>query len=938
MYRVLVALLVTLHTVAGLAGAPQRRKPKPAVAMPGRAILADDFEKGIGEWSKQVGGEMKWVQDKAQARGGEGCVVGSVTKDRQANFLQREVPLRTDALYRFTVWARSDKLGKLVLWAQHKGQRVMFGSWQGVTKRWKPYSCQFSVQQAGPWRLQVILPSSHGAPPCTMWVDDLALLETRMPRQANLTASKGYNLAPALATDGAGTPWLAWTSHRDGQDELRVGRLAPDGDTWRLAQQWPVAIPKGSYVLDPVLCADAAGAWMFYAGEVEGDWSIHVARVAADGPSAPRRFTAGKATEARPAATLVKGKPWVAWEGNADGIRQVYLHPADAPEPLRLSQPGISSYSPAIATHAGEVWAAWHAFADGTYSLFGRRVKPDGSLGPIVQLTRDGNAERHARLLASPSGLWVAWQKEIKTVGLVKSTRMYRTGTVNNRETWLARWTPAGLQAAAGLRDTILPKGTEMPSMALDAQGRVWVTARRARSQSVGWDSVLQCFAGAEWGEARHLSSQLGWDGRAGIACVGSRILVAYQGGKTQAVPTVQASLAAKSDIFLATVSVADAPAPAPPQGSPLSESTKPHYMVKLRTQLGEDGPHRTIAYQGQKLGLFWGDLHEHTSLSQCGRWRDMSPDDNYASERDVVHADFSAMTDHGYNFCPALWHHTAKIVRVNHDPGRFVTFLGEEWTSTTERYSKKYPEGYYGHRNLIFASPYFPRWFNARNDDTPQQIWDELRKMKANFVQIPHQLADTGNVPVDWDFNDKVAQPVAEIFQARQSYEYKGAPRQAARTLEGHFIQDAWARGIVIGVIASPDHGGGQGKAAVYAPELTREDILDALRARRCYGTTAARIFLDVRVNGHLMGEEIAVKATEPIVVNARAIGANDVEAIELCRSNQFIYTKPIEGREADFTFRDLKPLEGKSYYYVRVRQKDGELAWSSPVWVTRR
>jgi hypothetical protein len=30
-----------------------------------------------------------------------------------------------------------------------------------------------------------------------------------------------------------------------------------------------------------------------------------------------------------------------------------------------------------------------------------------------------------------------------------------------------------------------------------------------------------------------------------------------------------------------------------------------------------------------------------------------------------------------------------------------------------------------------------------------------------------------------------------------------------------------------------------------------------------------------------------------------------------------------------------DTAPLAGKSYYYVRVVQKDEEMAWSSPVWL---
>jgi len=303
---------------------------------------------------------------------------------------------------------------------------------------------------------------------------------------------------------------------------------------------------------------------------------------------------------------------------------------------------------------------------------------------------------------------------------------------------------------------------------------------------------------------------------------------------------------------------------------------------------------------------------------------------------RDIARHDFACATDHGYNLNPYLWGYTAKLARTNDDEDRFLTFLAEEWTSTFEEYSEAHPFGFYGHRNLIFADSYFPRWWNARNRQTPAQVWEDLRKLNANFVNIPHQLADTGNVPTDWNYADETAQPVAEIFQTRGSYEYKGTPREAGRTTPqpGYFLQDAWARGIVIGVIASPDHGGGYGKACVFAPELTREAILDALRARHCYGTTAAKIFLDVRVDGHLMGEKVADPAGKSVEIQIRTRCPADVQRIEVCRNNRFIYTNSPKGAEAELTFIDREPLAGRSYYYVRVIQKDEEIAWSSPVW----
>jgi hypothetical protein len=120
-----------------------------------------------------------------------------------------------------------------------------------------------------------------------------------------------------------------------------------------------------------------------------------------------------------------------------------------------------------------------------------------------------------------------------------------------------------------------------------------------------------------------------------------------------------------------------------------------------------------------------------------------------------------------------------------------------------------------------------------------------------------------------------------------------------------------------------------------VWAPALTREAILDAIRARHTYGVTAARIALEVRVNGHLMGDKIAAPDGRPVEVKVRAQCPGDIDRIEICRNNQFVYTQQPSGRKADITFVDTAPVKGFSYYYVRVMQKDQEIAWSSPVWL---
>jgi hypothetical protein len=179
----------------------------------------------------------------------------------------------------------------------------------------------------------------------------------------------------------------------------------------------------------------------------------------------------------------------------------------------------------------------------------------------------------------------------------------------------------------------------------------------------------------------------------------------------------------------------------------------------------------------------------------------------------------------------------------------------------------------------------------------------------------------------------------VAEIFQMRGSYECKGCPREAENTTprKGRFLQDAWARGIIIGVVASPDHEGGFGKAAVYSSELTRKSILEALRSRKSYGTTGAKIFLDVRVNGLLMGEVGKPPGDKPVTVKVRVDCPVQLRKVEILRNNRTVFLARSRRKRLEFTFVDDPPPPGPVYYYVRVTQRDNEMAWSSPVWLGR-
>ncbi|MBI3208269.1 MAG: hypothetical protein HYZ37_05120 [Candidatus Solibacter usitatus] len=74
------------------------------------------------------------------------------------------------------------------------------------------------------------------------------------------------------------------------------------------------------------------------------------------------------------------------------------------------------------------------------------------------------------------------------------------------------------------------------------------------------------------------------------------------------------------------------------------------------------------------------------------------------------------------------------------------------------------------------------------------------------------------------------------------------------------------------------------------------------------------------------------------PPKLSARIIGTAPISRIDLIRNNEFLYSVQPERKEHVLDYVDSAAKKGESYYYLRVTQQDGNLAWSSPLWITVR
>lgn len=889
------------------------------------------FEQGLSGW--KAGKDHQIVEDPAQAHKGVRCLLGEVTRRKQGQVLRRPLKLRKDKLYRLSLWARADNGSRLMVWIRSGGKKEVIGNWHRVGRKWRRYRANFTVESDGPVSFGIVAPSSSAAPIGRMWIDDISLAERPLWPQVKISGDAGFNDFPVMIKSGPDSAWVAWISFRDGHDTLQAARLVRRHKTMEVAQQWE--IEKNAQILHPGLAPAGSGAWITYAKEDGVNWDLYAVELREDGPQKPLRVTSDTGVDVKPAAAILIDTLWIAWETNRDdGRRQIYLTAVRAGQvgtPRLLSKPGTNNYSPALAAAKdGKIWAVWHSFRENNFDLYGRKIE-GGSLGPEDRLTRAPGIDRGARLTAWGKQVWLAWEHA--------SYSGYQVGRATTKRVRIARLENGRLRSPKGMNKTQLFKGAEAPQVALDDRGRLWVAARVPRDRNSGWDVLLWRYAKDHWSKPWLVSMRKGRSRRPSLAVFKNRALVCYQSDDTPGRwMSVQESDRGESDVFLATVR----PTGSVPGGRlhlVAHEEPKDRFeAASIREKWGEDRDGWSVDHNSEKLHLYFGDLHEHSDLSVCDRANDETPEQTYQMMRDIVRYDFGALTDHGKCFNAYFWNHQGKVNRANTDPGRFQTLRAQEWSSSFERRDHGYRWGYYGHRNLFFADPFFPRWFNPADGLTPSQLWETLVSINADFVSIPHQLADTGNVPVDWGFHHETHQPVAEIFQFRGSYECRGCPRQAERTTPGgHFLQDAWAKGVIIGVVASPDHRGGIGKAAVYAPGLSSKSVLQALRQRRAYGTTGPKIFLDVRVNGHFMGELGDPPGGKPVEITVRADCPAPIRAVEICRNNVYIFRAEVKGSRCQLTYTDDDPPEGVSSYYVRITQRDGEMAWSSPVFLGR-
>lgn len=356
---------------------------------------------------------------------------------------------------------------------------------------------------------------------------------------------------------------------------------------------------------------------------------------------------------------------------------------------------------------------------------------------------------------------------------------------------------------------------------------------------------------------------------------------------------------------------------------------------------------------------LFWGQLH--------GESERYDSTENIESAlrhfRDERHWNFFATSpfEMGEETTPEIWKLISQNVQDFNEEERFITLLGFQYVGDSPSE---------GIRQFLLSKDSKPilRRKEAKNSSLPK-----LYKGIAPKDALTIPTFTMGGKKYGFDFKDFDPQfeKVVEIYNAWGSSEctekegnpfpIKGFIKEnpagsvVGALKEGHrfgFVAGGLDdRGIYNELFDSEQVQYSPGLTAIMTTKQNREGVLDALSNRRCYATTGARIICGFYIVGSPMGSVLSCNQKPGLSVNRHitgyVAGTDVIKTIEILRNGEVIETFHPKSYHFDYFFDDMKPLSEVSiqkgavpfvFYYLRVTQEDGHVAWSSPIWVEEK
>jgi hypothetical protein len=796
--------------------------------------------------------------------------------------------------------------------------------------------------------------------------ENTSMVESRQVIHADANASDADS-AMTMADDGS--LWVAYTSFRDGDENVYAKRREASGE-W--GEEHLVG-NSGSADFSPAIGIGLNGeVWVVWVRQEAGEsWPL-VAR-SFDGNAWGDELTISDGRCYKP--TLLRlptsKRLAIAFEDWSSGISRIHTaiqldagwsDPSELPGPADQPQ-----QRPAMAVTVGRaIWLAYDVVVDQKYEIRLASFDRNGWQNVPNPPSIEGHRRRASIATDREGRVWVLPETEV-----IEPIQVRRAPNGQD-EPYNVRPPARAMLVWDGAEWKALPRGPAMTAKAAtlhtDASGSVWIFARTPGGQTRDFILVAQRYRGDKWYAGKLDAGafepkpnsprrmQIGGP-RAGsikqtVPVVGhnGKLHAAWHATQRQFVNDPAWTYADGAvHTVLHTLKVEDTqyvPAELVDYDASYHGTEAPGVKQLPHIPMARPSD-ETFTVDGEEMRVYYGDMHHHTEFSRDPGVANDDVDGNYRYVRDVRQLNFEGLADHAEHVSPYDWYRIRRTAAFYNQGEHFAALAAFEWTS--EFYSNgNYQEG---HHNIVYRTdgPEVKLYSaSLPESNTPLRLIDRVeadiaeareQNIDANMLLFPHDPSRWVQ-PISWSwYHPRIK--LLELAQSRGNHEHLGSPQKTPlvndfqQQMMGKSAQDGLAKGLRWGFVGSGDHRG-RPIAGVLAPAGDRESIFDSMYAKRTFATTGAPMVVDVSVNGHRMGSEWSGSETEHSI-SIHAKGSEPITFVELWKNGRMLWRwSPVnDSKEFKVTHKDPSaPYHRENWWYVRVTQADGHLAWSSPVW----
>ena len=351
--------------------------------------------------------------------------------------------------------------------------------------------------------------------------------------------------------------------------------------------------------------------------------------------------------------------------------------------------------------------------------------------------------------------------------------------------------------------------------------------------------------------------------------------------------------------------------------------------------------PIRDTKTKDSNVNTYFGQIHSHTNFSDGAG----TPEEAFKhASKDVANLDFLAVTDHSNS----LDNEASSDITKNVD-----TSADQEWTkghALAKQYSTSDFTCLYGYEmtwsnGLGHMNTFDTPGFQSRTQDNYKTYATALNNYYNSLAKVPDSISQFNHPGTTFgDFQDFAyyTQERDNLITMIEVGNGEGTVGSSGYFPSYEYYQRALDKGWHVAPTNNQDnHKGKWGDAntartVMVSKSNTEDSIYDSMRNYRIYATEDNNLSIKYTLNDYLMGSIL----THDEVGNTANIKAviNDPDAADVIGNVQVIVNggivaahKEIDTNSATVEF---SVPNNYSFYYLKVTEKDGNIAVTAPVW----